>query len=149
MGLGQRTFSREAEVAAACRRVSPPAAAAIMEPVADCRNRLRPRGPKFILKHELDACLERERRAAGRNLCDRAEAVHADSWHGGGCERRARESDWARYRASEASRGSRRIRRATRKRDCGRSWVIRIRVKITVVSQVEKITGQYHVQPLV
>ena len=97
MGLGQRTFSRDAEVAAACGRLSPPAAAAIMELVADCRNCLRPRGPKFILEHELDARLEREGSAARRDLCDRAEAVYPDAWHGGGGERRAGLSRWARH----------------------------------------------------
>ena len=77
MGLGHGTFLRDAEDAAACRRLSPPAAAAITELVADCKNCLRPRGPKFILEHELDACLEREGCAAGRDLGDRAEAVFA------------------------------------------------------------------------
>src|ERR1700723_2227591 len=97
MGLGQRTFSRDAEVAAACRRLSPPAAAAIMELVAVCKNCLRPRGPKFILEHELDACLEREGCAAGRYLCDRAEAVLPDARHGGGGERRASQTCGARH----------------------------------------------------
>src|SRR5580658_5513438 len=110
MGLGQRTFSRDAEVAAACRRLSPPAAAAIMELVAVCKNCLRPRGPKFILEHELDACLEREGSATGSDLCDRAEAVYSDLGHGGGGERRASESDWTGHRASEASAGCWRIR---------------------------------------
>src|SRR6202034_2700636 len=61
MGLGQRTFSGDAEDAAACRRLLPPAAAAIIELVALCKNCRRPRGPKFMLEHELDACLGRER----------------------------------------------------------------------------------------
>src|SRR5580693_4769828 len=114
MGLGQRTLSGNAEVAAACRRLSPPAAAAIMELVADCKNFLRPRGPKFILEHELDACLEREGSAAGSDFCDRAEAVDPDSWHGGsgewraGLSRRARHytittSWWSRYEVGSAT----------------------------------------------
>src|SRR5580658_7256099 len=99
MGLGQRTCLRSADAveAAACRRLSPPAAAAIMELVAVCKNCLRPRGPKFILEYELDACLERERCAAGSDFCDRAEAVLPDSRHGGGGERRASHTCGARH----------------------------------------------------
>src|SRR5580704_9998306 len=89
IGLGQRNFSRDEGEAAACRRLSPPAAAAIMELVADWRNCRRPRGPKFMLEDELDACLERERCAAGRDLRNCTEAVLADARHGGSGERRA------------------------------------------------------------
>src|SRR5271154_4084096 len=104
-----------------------------------------PRAPRSS-EHELDACLERERCTAGRDLCNRAEAVHADPWHGGGGERRAGESEWARYGASEASAGRWSIGRATVQRDRGRIWGVRVRVHITVVGEVEEITGQYHVQ---
>src|SRR5580698_184606 len=103
-----------------------------------------PGGPSSS-EYELDACLECERRAAGSDFCDRPEAVLPDAWHGGGGERRASESEWARHRANEARTGRWRIVRTTVQRNRGRTWAIWVRVHVAVVGEVEEITGQHHV----